>query len=111
MSNAQDERIYKLLEELKEMNTLANYPKMSEVNDLKAVDMYNSCITGAIAKLNVIAQMLESAAGLPDDSTAELIQQEAAQIELVMREQINGLCDCLLAVIICAKEEVKNDIY
>ncbi len=107
MNDKQEARLKSVLEDVKKCR--ASKDELKEFDGLKVVDFFNSLTAGAVAKLNVISNLFESAGGLPQDTPTDFIKYEAARLESVTREQLNGLCDCLLAVVLCNELEDKEE--
>lgn len=82
--------------------------EIKDFEGLKLVDLFNAVTSGAVAKLNVISELFMTAGNLPKDAPEDFIKYEAARLEAIMRNQINGLCDCLLAVIACENPQIKE---
>lgn len=99
MKEEQAKRLAEILEEIKSSKGTEN--EMKDFEGLKLVDLFNSVTAAGVAKLNVINELFTTAGGLPDDTPEDLIKYEAARLESITRAQINGLCDCLLAVVAC----------
>lgn len=82
--------------------------EMKDFEGLKLVDLFNAVTSGAVAKLNVISELFNTAGNLPTDAPEDFIKYEAARLEAITRAQINGICDCLLAVIACENPQIEE---
>lgn len=82
--------------------------EVKDFEGLKLVDLFNAVTSGAVVKLDVMKELFSTASGLPDDAPEDFIKYEAARLEAIMRKQINGLCDCLLAVIACENPQIEE---
>lgn len=79
--------------------------ELKDFESLTLVDLFNAVTAGAVAKLNVINELFNTAGNLPIDVPEDFIKYEAARLEAITRAQINGICDCLLAVIACGNPQ------
>ena len=102
----QAERFEDVLKKVKAQKKAENQTK--DYDGLKVVDLFNGITAGAVAKLNVLTEMIETASGLPHDAPEDFIKYEAARLEAILRNQVDGICDCLLAVIACKDPEIKE---
>ena len=101
----QEERILKVIEKVKANSASMDDEKRASYEGLKAVDLFNATVSGAIAKLNTFGKLYNLTANMPKDAPEELIKYLAALLEDITREEMNGICDCLLAVVACEPDE------
>lgn len=101
MKETQEERILKVIEEAKAAGATMTDEEREAYKSLKAVDLFNGTVSGAIAKLNTFSKLYDLTANMPKDAPEDLIKYLAAMLEAITREEMNGICDCLLTVVAC----------
>jgi len=106
MKENQTERLAEVIEKVKAHKGTED--EMKDFESLKLVNLFNAVTAGAVAKLNVISELFNTTGNLPEDTPEDFIKYESARLETITRAQINGLCDCLLAIIACEQPITKE---
>lgn len=110
MKETQEERIMRVIKEAKAAGATMTDEEKESFDGLKAVDLFNGTVSGAIAKLNTFSKLYDLTANMPKDAPEDLIKYLAAMLEAITREEFNGICDCLLAVVAC-KDDAKPEAH
>lgn len=108
MNENQAERLAEIVKELNAYADDGNNRNAKDFEGLKLIDLFAAITTGAIAKMNVITELFKTASNLPYDTPENVIKHEALRLESVVRQQINGLCDCLLVLTACENPTQKK---
>ena len=101
MTESREERIARVIAEAKAAGATMTDEKRANYDGLKAVDLFNGTVSGAIAKLNTFSKLYDLTANMPKDAPEGLIKYLAALLEDITREEMNGICDCLLTIVTC----------
>ena len=103
MKKTQDGRLQEVLEKVRRKKLTAD--EIKAYDNVKVVDLFNATVAGASAQLKVMTNLYATVQNLPHDAPEDLIKFEAMQLEEIMRTTLNGICECLLAVLPCKDED------
>jgi hypothetical protein len=109
MKETREERILRVIEEAKKAGTTMTDEEKKAYEGLKAVDLFNATVSGAIAKLDTFSKLYGMTANLPQETPEEVVKSLATLLEAITREEMNGIADCLLTVVACEPETKVNE--
>ena len=108
-NETQEERIMRVIDEAKKAGATLTDADRKEYEGLKAVDLFNATVSGAIAKLDTFSKLYGMTANLPQETPEEVVKSLATLLEAITREEMNGIADCLLTVVACEPETKEQD--